>query len=60
MAKIDNNSVVNRYAACTRFVTLRKEAGDPERPIINIADCEIDGKRDWVRAGTISRVCADQ
>jgi len=36
------------------------EGRDPERPITDIADCEIDGKRDWVRAGTISRVRADQ
>lgn len=39
----------------TYLVTLGKETRDPKRPIIDIADCEIDGKRDWVREGTISR-----
>lgn len=44
----------------TCFATLRKEVRDLKRPIIDIADCEIDGKHDWVRAGMISRVRADQ
>lgn len=35
----------------TRFVSLRKEARDSERPIIDTADCEINGKRDGVRSG---------
>jgi len=35
------------------FVILRNEARDPERPIIDTADCEINGKRDGVRAITI-------
>jgi len=41
----------------TRFATLQKEARDPERPIIDIADYEIDGNATGLEQ---ARYLADQ
>lgn len=55
----DTNQQKVRGCSYTLCNSAEGEPRDPERPIIDTADCEINGKRDWVRESD-TRVRADQ